>query len=170
MLFVSTQTEAECAVRSASILVNERAVSLVTDLVKTTSPGRCLVQFRLNVDGVWNNIREEEQGKESEEVLCNYAIEKGRNSLLASLGGKFQTEAITICGDGNSFTGKIKTGDVILENEVGRSKVDLYFNYNNARCRLFTERLSQNRRLVVNHGVICQTDQVGANWIVVDKW
>ena len=34
----------------------------------------------------------------------------------------------------------------------------------------YARPISQDRRLVVNHGVICQTDQVGANWIVVDKW
>lgn len=161
---------ADCDIRSASQLTHEREVGPVTDLEKTKSAGKCAVRYRLLVDGVWNLVEAEETGLEQEESLCYYAIEKGRKELLVGLGGKFQTEAITVCKDGRSSGVKINTGDTILEGEVAWTKNGKYFNYRNSKCRLFIERRELNRQLNVNYGVICQLDSVGINWIVVDKW
>ena len=85
--------------------------------------------------------------------------------------GTFKTETITVCKEGEIVNPKIKIGDTILETEVGKSNVNVgYFKHNNAKCRLFTERLTEKGKLRVNHGVICQIDNSPTNWIVVDKW
>lgn len=85
--------------------------------------------------------------------------------------GKFETETVTVCKEGQVVSPKIKIGDTILETEVGKSNVKVgYFKHQNANCRLFTERNAQNGKLVVHHGVICQVDNSPTNWIVVDKW
>ena len=161
---------AGCDVRSASQLMNEREVGPVLDLEKKKSPGKCIVNYRLVVDGVSHNLEAEELGLEQEESLCYYAIEKARKELLVSLGGKFQTEAITVCSDRASPRPKVLIGDVVLENELAQVQNRKYFTYRNSKCRLFVERRELNRQLSVNHGVICQLDDLGEGWIVVDKW
>lgn len=170
-LLLSTQLVfAECDMRSASTLENERQVSEVIDLVKTKSYGKCEVEFKLQVDGTLHTLKKVYTGWEQEESLCYYAVQEARRDLLLRLGGKFKTEAVTVCKEGNKPIPKIKIGDTILENEVGKSKVDLYFDWRNTKCRLFAERFAERGELNVYHGVICQVDNSGANWLVVDKW
>lgn len=84
--------------------------------------------------------------------------------------GKVESQSATVCKENEHVQTQVKVGDMILEDEVGKSKVTKYFNYNNARCRMFQENLPINKELHVYYGVICQTDNTGANWIVVDKW
>jgi hypothetical protein len=84
--------------------------------------------------------------------------------------GKMETESSTICKEGNEVTATVKVGDIILENEVGRSKVKKYFTYRNARCRMFTEHHVVNKQLHDHYGVICETQEGGPDWVVVDKW
>lgn len=83
---------------------------------------------------------------------------------------QISAESVTICSEGQSVNNHVRIGDTILENEVGKSKVTKYFSHQNSRCRMFTERYVVERVLRVYHGVICQTDDKGLNWIVVDKW
>jgi len=83
--------------------------------------------------------------------------------------GRFQTETATVCKEGADIR-KIKVGDIILEIEVGKSKIDKVFNYRNSQCKMFTESAVKNSELRVYHGVMCQLDNNKANWLVVDKW
>lgn len=163
---------AECTVQTSSQLVNEYAVSAPYDVVKTKSSGRCKVQFKLDVNGETHSVSEEAHGMEPDEMLCHRAIAHGRSDVLVNLGGKYRTEAINSCAEGRLDEFKpVKIGQSILENDVlpvpGITK---YWNYNNTKCRLFRERYGKNGKLTVNHGVICQTDSIKQNWIVVDKW
>lgn len=170
-LFVSQLAVAECDVRSASTLTHERQIGKVTNLVKDTKVyGQCSVKFQLTVDGTQHNLTSTLKGYEQEDYLCYYAVEKAKTELLMQLGGAFQTEAVTVCKEGNELPSKVKIGDTILESEVGKSKINKYFTHNNTRCRMFTERMSVNRELRVYHGVICQIDKSDTNWLVVDKW
>jgi hypothetical protein len=84
--------------------------------------------------------------------------------------GKVSSETATVCKEGNPIDRTIKVGDIILESEVGEAKVTKYFNYNNSRCRMFSEHTAKDKALHVYYGVICQVDNSGANWLVVDKW
>jgi hypothetical protein len=160
----------ECKMRSASQLATEREVGPITNLEKTKSYGKCVVNFDITVDGKTYHLTETETGMEQEESLCYYARQRARKNLLLDLGGKFSTEAVTICKEGTTTIQKIKKGDHILESEVGKSKIDKYFTHNNARCRMFTERNEFKGELAVYHGVICQIDNSDTNWMVVDKW
>ncbi len=65
---------------------------------------------------------------------------------------------------------KIKAGDSIFEGDVGLSKVDLYFKYQNMRCRNFTEQYYGAVTVKKYHGVICQPKAHESQWIVMDKW
>jgi hypothetical protein len=169
-LIISPVYSDECKVGSASQLTNEREVGPITDLVKVKTYGKCVVTFNITVNGVTHRLQETETGMEQEESLCYYARERARKNLLLDLGGKFSTEAVTICKEGTTTIQKIKKGDHILETEVGKSKIDKYFTHNNARCRMFTERNDFKGTLAVYHGVICQIDNSNTNWLVVDKW
>jgi hypothetical protein len=85
--------------------------------------------------------------------------------------GDISTETITVCANGVIPLSKVKVGDTILENEVGQSNTKVgYFRWKNSKCRLFTERLTENGKLRVNHGVMCQVDNSHDNWLIVDKW
>ena len=85
--------------------------------------------------------------------------------------GQFKTETVTVCKEGEPVAKKIKKGDTILETEVGKSNSRVEsFKYQNTTCKLFTERLTQEGKLRVYHGVICQIDNSPTNWLVVDKW
>ena len=171
LLLVSQLAYADCNVKSASSLANERQVGPIQNLTKDIDPnGRCTVEFDITVDGKTYHLKETEKGLEQIESLCYYARERARKNLLLDLGGTFSTESVTVCQEGKATLQKIKKGDHILENEVGRSKVSKYFEYQNTRCRMFTERTSDNGQLRVYHGVICQIDKSDTNWLVVDKW
>jgi hypothetical protein len=169
-LIYSHSLIAGCDVRSASQLVNEREIGSVMDLEKTKLTGKCSVSFRLIVDGVSHQLQAEESGLEQEDSLCHYAIERAKKELLLSLGGKFQTQAITVCSDQGSPRSKVLVGDIVLETELAKVRNHKYFIYQNSKCRLFVERRELNRQLVVNYGVICQLDDLHESWIVVDKW
>ena len=54
-----------------------------------------------------------------------------KSASLMSNTGQFSSESMTICRDGQKVERKIRAGDLILETEVGRSQVDLYFKYQN---------------------------------------
>ena len=82
--------------------------------------------------------------------------------------GKVSRETATICKEGGPIDRTVKIGDIILESEVGQAKVTKYFNYNNTRCRMFSEHTAKEKVLHVYYGVICQVDS--ADWLVVDKW
>jgi hypothetical protein len=168
-LLISNLVFAEsCKVNQASQLTSTRTVSEVTDLVKDISPRKCVVKFRLNVNNEWHNIQWTHEGYENGEFLCNVAVENGRKQLLTMLGGTFETESITVCGDGQSVKNRpLKIGDEIMEAEAGRIPESKYFKHNGATCRMFREKYN-NGVLRINHGIICQADN--GLWTVVDKW
>ena len=93
-----------------------------------------------------------------------------KSASLMSEAGQFSSESITICREGQKVERKIRAGDLILETEVGRSAVNLYFKYQNMRCRNFTEQYFESGYLKRYHGVICQANPKDANWMVMDKW
>lgn len=162
----------ECNVRTSSRLVNQRKVGQVTNLVKNTEvDGRCEVSFDIVVDGEEYSLNGAYEGLEQMASLCHYAVNNARTELLVGLGGVFDTESATTCKEGDTdLVDNIKIGDTILENEVGSHKVKKYFRYKDTRCRMFTQRLVQNRELKVYNGVICEVENSATNWIVVDKW
>jgi|APCry1669189883_1035261.scaffolds.fasta_scaffold42004_3 hypothetical protein len=84
--------------------------------------------------------------------------------------GQMDAETTTVCKEGTGEYPKIKIGDVITEKEVGVSRMPKYFNYRNSRCRMFSEHYPKDGKMSVYYGVICQTDNIGQNWLVVDKW
>jgi hypothetical protein len=166
----SQLTWAACDIKTASIRSSEQKVGPITNLVKDKSSGRCTVKFDITVDGTTHHLIETETGWEQEESLCYYARERARKELLLDLGGAFQTEAVTVCKEGLEAPPKITIGSTILESEVGKSKLDKYFIYRGQRCRMFTEKWDQDRKMVVYNGVICQIGDSSTNWQVMDKW
>lgn len=174
LLFTSQNifAEDECRMRSASALSKEHKVGQVMNLVKDTSEeGICNVSFTITVDGKEHYVEGSYKGLEQEASLCYQAVNNARANLLLELGGSFETEAVTVCKeDDTDLADNIRVGDTILESEVGRSKMNEYFDYHNTKCRLFTQRISKDRQLRVYNGVICQIDNSDTNWIVVDKW
>lgn len=171
LLIVSQFAWADCDIKSASRLVTEHTVGDIINLVKSKSMGQCTVAFDIAVNGKTYHLTETEKGLEQEESLCYYARERARQNLLLNLGGKFKSEAVTVCKDGDLSPQKVRTGDIILENEVGVIKeIPQYFRYNNAKCRMFEVRFTENRIARNEHGVICQADNSKTNWLVVDKW
>jgi hypothetical protein len=171
LLLASQITWADCDVKTASLMTDTQVVGPAQNLVETVSNGKCTVKFDVNVNGKWHTVEETvEDSHYNGNALCSHAIRQGREKLLVSLGGQFNSESITVCREGQKVERKIKAGDLILETEVGRSKVDLYFKYQNMRCRNFTEQYFELGVLRRYFGVICQANPNEANWMIMDKW
>lgn len=105
--------------------------------------------------------------------ICNTALADDNckiTTVTIERNGQVETETATICKEGQDVNDTVKVGDIILENEVGRSRVAKYFTFRNARCRMFTEHHVVNKQLHDHYGVICQTEKNSPQWIVVDKW
>jgi hypothetical protein len=170
LFLISTLAVAEeCTHNQASQLVSKQTVGEITDLVKTISPGKCIVKYRIYANNDWHTVTWQHTGNEQEEFLCNQAIENGRTQLVTMLGGTFEADAVTVCKEGQARKWRpVKIGDEILENEVARvPEKPKYFKHNDAVCRMFREKYN-NGVLRVNNGIICQTDN--KLWTVVDKW
>lgn len=171
LLLTSQFAWADCDVKTASLMTDTQVVGPIQNLTEIISDGKCTVKFNVNVNGNWHTVEETESDSHYKgSALCSHAIRQGREKLLVSLGGKFNSESITVCREGQKLDHKIRTGDLILETEVGRSKVDLYFKYQNMRCRNFTEQYFELSRLRRYFGVICQANPNEPMWMVMDKW
>jgi len=171
LLAFSQIVSANCNLKSASILENTHKVGPVEGIAKIFKPGSCTMTFHINVDGTNYPITYRADGPENEDVLCGYAIEKGRRELLLNLGGQFKTQASLVCMEGAAVDPKVKIGDTILENEVGMNpRLNFYWPYKQySKCRLFKEQYVRNKKQVQYNGVICQQDHDDI-WLVVDKW
>jgi len=175
LLLVSQIALADCDMKSASLLKNEHDVGPITNLVTDKGRDTCSVKFDITVNGVTYHLSEKEKGLEQVDSLCYYAKERARKNLLLDLGGKFQSEAVTVCKEGErEVTGallKIAKGEVILENEVHKDPArPKYFSHKGAKCRFFREAMTARGDISVNHGVICQIADSDTNWLIVDKW
>jgi len=169
-LLASSLAFADCNVKSASQLSNEHDVGPIVNLVKTKGMDTCTVEFDITIDGVTHHLKEFEKGLENTESLCYYARERARRNLLMDLPGRFKTESVTTCREGEAVARQVRKGDTILETEVGPSPIKKYFKYHNSRCRMFQEHLVVDRDLRSYNGVICQIENSDTNWLVVDKW
>jgi hypothetical protein len=169
-LLFSSVAFADCDSRSASQMVRDVNTSAIRNLSKSIGPNSCHVQYKLDVDGVEHEVKYTHTGESEGSKLCAQAIERGKNELLVTLAGKYQTETITVCREDRTATvTPAKIGKVVMENELGRvDNTPDYFKYKNSKCRLFRERYVHKNSLRVTHGVICQVDN--EDWIVVDKW
>jgi len=162
---------ADCNVKVASRLANERQVGPIVNLIKDTKiMGQCTVEFDMDVDGKTYHLRETEKGWENPESLCYYAKERARKNFLMDMPGHFKTESVTSCREGELVPATLKKGNTILETEAPFGSNKKYFTYRNSRCRMFQEHLVVDRQLKVFNGVICQVDNSDTNWLIVDKW
>jgi hypothetical protein len=170
LLLSSSLAQADCRAKTASQLEASHSVGPITNLVKNRGLDSCTVEFDIIVNGVNHHLKETERGLENPESLCYYARERARKNLLMDLPGRFKTESIVTCREGESVSRQLKKGDTILEPEAGVSPVKQYFTYHNSRCRMFQEHLVVDRELRSYNGVICQVDNSDTDWLVVDKW
>jgi hypothetical protein len=85
--------------------------------------------------------------------------------------GRVQSESTTLCKEGEPVPTKVVKGQVILEHDVNKvSSSPNYFKYKNSKCRMFENRYIENSIIRVDHGVICQADNDGVYWMVLDRW
>lgn len=105
-------------------------------------------------------------------LVCNtaWADDCKTTTVVIDRNGVTESETAVVCKEGGDIKSTVKVGDVILESEVGRSKIRKYFSFRNSRCRIFTEHHVANKQLHDHYGVICQTGEDSNQWIVVDKW
>lgn len=169
LALISSNVLAEnCQIRQASKVMSERQVGTIDDLVKIKSPQKCQVKFSIVVDGEKHNVNWTHEDYGDPEISCQKAIEHGMSELYLRLGGKFQTESMVVCREGQPKQYQpIKIGDEGLENEFGTVSNKKYFKFKDAKCRYFSERYN-NGKLQFSKGVICQNQN--DLWTVVDKW
>jgi len=157
----------DCQIRQASKVTSERQVGNIDDLIKIKSHQKCQVKFSIVIDGEKHNVNWTHEDYGDPELSCRKAIDNGMGELYLRLGGKFQTESMVVCREGQPKQYQpVKIGDEGLENEFGSVEKKKYFKFKGAQCRYFSERYN-NGQLRFAKGIICQNDQL---WTVVDKW
>jgi hypothetical protein len=170
-ILITNLALADCNVKIASQLANERRVGPIVNLIKDTHIlGQCTVNFDMDVDGKTYHLQETEKGWENPESLCYYARERARKNFLMDMPGNFKTETVTSCREGELVPMSLKKGDTVLETEAPPSPMKKSFTYRNSQCRMFQEHMVIDRELKVYNGVICKIDNSSTNWLVVDKW
>ena len=158
----------ECQIRQASKVTATREMGTIDNLVKEKSYQKCRVKFSIVVDGEKHNVDWTHEDYGDPEISCQKAIEYGLSELNMRLGGKYQTESMLVCKQGQaSLIRPYHIGDEGLENEFGTAEKKKYFKFKGAKCRYFSERYN-NGQLQFAKGVICQNDN--SLWTVVDKW
>jgi hypothetical protein len=173
LMLASQFAWANCNVKTASLLTDTQVVGPIQNLVEIANDGKCTVKFDVNVNGKWHSVTDSISDSHYKgSALCSHAIRQGREKLLVSLGGQFNSESITVCREGQKVERKIKVGDLILETEVGQSSVKWPEDrkYNNMRCRNFTEQYFELGILKRYFGVICQANPNDPMWMVMAKW
>ena len=169
LLLAWKTTWAVCDYKTAGLMIGTHVVSSVKALNEQVTLGKCKVRFVVSVDSP-NELYEVKEtvvdslAKGSD--LCHVAIRNGIEKLLLKLGKSVDTDEYTVCREGK----KIKANDSIFEDDVGRSKISLYFKYQNMRCRNFTEHYYDNANVKSYFGVICQSKANESQWTVMDKW
>lgn len=155
-----------CRIHQASQLMDERNVSALQNLVKNKNQNSCNVKFDVVIDGQEHSVNWTHETSGDPEIACQTAIQNGMKELHLRLGGKFQTEAITVCKEGQPKQFQpIKKGYTGLETEFPMfPEQTKYFKHNNNKCRFFRERYDGK----VFKGVICQNDD--ELWTVVAKY
>jgi hypothetical protein len=144
-------------------MIQEVETGPVSNLIKSVKGDLCHVSYAVVINGTEHRVNYSHKD-------CTEAIERGKNELLVSLAGKYRTEVVTTCKEGQELVDKpVRIGEIVLENELLRAERQSgYFKHNNSKCRLFRERYVQKQQLRVTHGVICQIND--NDWVVVDKW
>ena len=158
----------ECQIRQASKVTATREMGTIEKLVKEKSYQKCRVKFSIVVDGEKHNVDWTHEDYGDPEISCQKAIEYGLSELNMRLGGKYQTESMMVCKEGQAQLNRpFRIGDEGLENEFGTVEKKKYFKFKGSKCRYFSERYN-NGTLQFAKGVICQNDN--SLWTVVDKW
>jgi len=169
-LLLSSQIAwAACDYKNTGLMIGTNVISPVKALDEWVSRGKCKVRFAVSIasEHGFYSVEETAVDLHAKGVdLCRVAIRNGIEKLLVKLGKNIEADADTVCREGN----KIKAGDLIFEGDVGTSKVDFYFKYQNMRCRNFKEQYYDNGKIKSYFGVICQPKSNETKWIVMDKW
>ena len=176
---VSTTAWSQCYVRSA--VNNQTAISItsIADVEPLVVPisatqNKCIVQFRVQVNGTWITAEGEKIGPRTmtEQELCNGAVNSGRMQILSRAdGGRITVEQNMVCTDQPAVEVRsVRLGEQVRESEVRpHPNFPKPFRYRTNLCRWFIEpEVHAGRDLLQRQGIICQI--AGNTWQVVDKW
>lgn len=180
LALLSGTVSAECYMRSASVSkATAENVHIDTGSVKFTmlpdsDNKRCLVQFRVDVNGQWKNAEGDAVGfkSESDAEVCARAMNMKRAQVLNEVTNKnLSAEQQMVCTDApqTKVRTSVKIGDLVQESEVNpHPTIKQSFKYMNNQCRWFIENQAQGKDLIQYQGIICRVN--GPNWQVVDKF
>jgi hypothetical protein len=174
----SVHAHAECYVRST--MTNQTAVKITgtADVQPMVVPisatqNKCIVSFRVQVDGAWISAEGENVGPRtlSEQELCRGAMDQARTQILSRAdGGRLTLEQNMVCTDRPEIKiRRVMIGDQVRESEVRpHPNFPRGFNYRGTQCRWFIEPELRGGDLLQRQGIICRSH--GPDWQVVDKW
>ncbi len=157
----------ECQIEQTSQMTARHKIGPVTDLVKTPGNGQCTVEYRLNVNGEWHDVKWTHKGLYQDAVLCQMAIRNGTNQLLVELPGQFKTETKLTCKPKQKIP--VGLGYEGKESEFGIDKQrQMYFKVDNiSKCRMFKGHHADGVSTRLD-GVICLNNN--ELWTIVDRF
>ena len=171
--------QADCYMHSDIKLTNKIVNGTATDYQKLVVPdkrgSKCVLKYRVNIDGDWQNAEGVGYGK-TEDQACASAMELTHGALLMEVQPtKVSAKTEMVCSDLPDIkVHPVKIGDIIWESETdvhSHPQERGYFDYKRTRCRMFVERNAQFQNLYTYQGIICKLNTTQySKWQVVDKY
>ncbi len=180
LIFLASQAQAECYVRSATTQTLLSKIERVADAEQTVVPvnktqSRCRVTFRALIDGRWHTAQGEElfNNNESIDQACKRAQTATRINILESVSGsRINASQEMICTDKPmpQDRPKVNVGDMVWESEVQPHPLNKEaFAFRGSLCRWFVESSPRVGAVDMEQGIICRARDQKV-WRVVDKF
>lgn len=172
VLLSTTSVNAECYLRSATVVSGTPKVQRVSDVKETKLPynglRKCIAQMRIQVNNEWLNA-EGEGIAETDGQACSDARELAQARFLIPVDNPVvNAESSMVCNEAppTRIREKIRVGDYVLESEVGvfHSKPKP-FRYQGSQCKWFTYKEIHLGKPVGFAGIMCIMQ---SQWQVVD--
>lgn len=179
LMLASTTALADCYMRSSINLAQQTSTLYPKDIQKLVVPDahgqKCVVNYRVNIDGTWHTAEGEGVGA-TEEQACQQALKPVNGAVLGEVTPKrIRADNQMVCSDLPEIRVRpVRIGDVVWESETDVHVIPefrRYFVYKRSLCRLFAERDNRNQNLMLYQGVVCQISNTpNSKWRVIDKF
>ena len=179
VIVASVPAEAECYLRMTSDITPSQIWGVPTDVQRLVSPtpkgSRCVLRYRLNVNGEWRSIEGTATARTEEQACATAADLKTASVLGEVVREKVRAGQEMICSDIPDIQVRaVQVGETVWESETDVHRVPAeraYFLYKGTQCRMFSERNNRNGNLYTYQGVICrENSNPNSRWRVVDKY
>jgi hypothetical protein len=176
----SSSAIADCYMRSNINLSRQTVYGAPTDIQRAVAPDsgrqKCVMRYRIYINDAWQTAEGVGYGK-TEDAACEQALNLSRGTVLQEVEpSSVRADNQMVCSDLPDIRVRpVRRGELIWESETDMhshpQERGNYFNYKQAKCRKFIERVDKEQNLIIYQGIICQANTLaGSKWRVIDKY